>query len=160
MAKEFSKKVYGYDPVEVEKYIESLTKDYEEELDKKKERLTSLIEENRVLTSQLQELNKKLDDYRLHEESVGIAMIKAEESAKLTMAEAERKRQMEIERISMETKKWESRGEEVRHELMAFEEKISELLEKYQSEVNYLASKDVIKTYFKDQSKTSTDRTA
>ncbi len=160
MEKEFSKKVYGYDKDEVEKYINSLIKDYEEELTKKKERLTSLVEENRELTSQLQEINKLLDNYRLQEESVGIALIKAEETAKMTIAEAERKRQLEIDRISFETKKWEDRSDEVRRELMAFEEKISEMLEKYQSEVNYLASKDIKKTYFKEPSKSSNGKTA
>ena len=106
MSLEFSKKVYGYDAGEVEKYIESLTHDYEEELNKKKDRLMELVEENRKMTAQLEEMTKLVESYKKQEESVGIALIKAEESAKLTVAEAERQRQMEIERISYETKKW------------------------------------------------------
>ena len=149
MSLEFSKKVCGYDMGEVREYIDSLTHDYEEELNKKKDRLTELVEENRKMTVQLAEMTKLVESYRQQEESVGIALIKAEESAKTTIAEAERQRQMELDRISFETKKWEERGDEVRRQLMEFEEKIVSIMEKYQSEINYLASKDVKKTYFK-----------
>ena len=145
---------------EVREYIDSLTHDYEEELNKKKDRLTELVEENRKMTVQLAEMTKLVESYRQQEESVGIALIKAEESAKTTIAEAERQRQMELDRISFETKKWEERGDEVRRQLMEFEEKIVSIMEKYQSEINYLASKDVKKTYFKDNIKSNGGKTA
>ena len=160
MSLEFSKKVCGYDMGEVREYIDSLTHDYEEELNKKKGRLTELVEENRKMTAQLAEMTKLVESYRKQEESVGIALIKAEESAKTTIAEAERQRQMELDRISFETKKWEERGDEVRRQLMEFEEKIVSIMEKYQSEINYLASKDVKKTYFKDNIKSNGGKTA
>ncbi len=160
MSLEFSKKVCGYDMGEVREYIDSLTHDYEEELNKKKDRLTELVEENRKMTAQLAEMTKLVESYRKQEESVGIALIKAEESAKTTIAEAERQRQMELDRISFETKKWEERGDEVRRQLMEFEEKIVSIMEKYQSEINYLASKDVKKTYFKDNIKSNGGKTA
>ncbi len=160
MSSEFSKKVYGYDVGEVKKYIDLLTHDYEEELNKKKERLTELVDENRKMASQLEEMTRLVDSYRQQEESVGIALIKAEESAKSTMAEAEKQRQMELDRISFETRKWEERGEEVRHQLIEFEEKIVSIMEKYQSEINYLASKDVKKTYFKESVKAGSGKTA
>lgn len=160
MSLEFSKKVCGYDMGEVREYIDSLTHDYEEELNKKKDRLTELVEENRKMTVQLAEMTKLVESYRKQEESVGIALIKAEESAKTTIAEAERQRQMELDRISFETKKWEERGDEVRRQLMEFEEKIVSIMEKYQSEINYLASKDVKKTYFKDNIKSNGGKTA
>ena len=160
MSLEFSKKVCGYDMGEVREYIDSLTHDYEEELNKKKDRLTELVEENRKMTAQLAKMTKLVESYRKQEESVGIALIKAEESAKTTIAEAERQRQMELDRISFETKKWEERGDEVRRQLMEFEEKIVSIMEKYQSEINYLASKDVKKTYFKDNIKSNGGKTA
>ena len=160
MSLEFSKKVCGYDMGEVREYIDSLTHDYEEELNKKKDRLTELVEENRKMTVQLAEMTKLVESYRQQEESVGIALIKAEESAKTTIAEAERQRQMELDRISFETKKWEESGDEVRRQLMEFEEKIVSIMEKYQSEINYLASKDVKKTYFKDNIKSNGGKTA
>ena len=160
MSLEFSKKVCGYDMGEVREYIDSLTHDYEEELNKKKDRLTELVEENRKMTVQLAEMTKLVESYRQQEESVGIALIKAEESAKTTIAEAERQRQMELDRISFETKKWEERGDEVRRQLMEFEEKIVSIMEKYQSEINYLASKKEKKTYFKDNIKSNGGKTA
>lgn len=160
MSLEFSKKVYGYDVGEVKEYIDSLTRDYEDELNKKKDRLTELVDENRRMTVQLEEMTKLIEAYKLQEESVGIAMIKAEESAKATIEEAEKQRQMELDRITFETKKWEERGDEVRHQLIDFEEKIVLIMEKYQSEINYLASKDVKKTYFKEATKPGGGKTA
>ena len=118
------------------------------------------MDENRKMASQLEEMTRLVDSYRQQEESVGIALIKAEESAKSTMAEAEKQRQMELDRISFETRKWEERGEEVRHQLIEFEEKIVSIMEKYQSEINYLASKDVKKTYFKESVKAGSGKTA
>ena len=97
MSLEFSKKVCGYDMGEVREYIDSLTHDYEEELNKKKDRLTELVEENRKMTVQLAEMTKLVESYRKQEESVGIALIKAEESAKTTIAEAVRLRQLEVD---------------------------------------------------------------
>lgn len=160
MSLEFSKKVYGYDVGEVKEYIDSLTRDYEDELNKKKDRLTELVDENRRMTAQLEEMTKLIEAYKLQEESVGIAMIKAEESAKATIEEAEKQRQMELDRITFEAKKWEERGDEVRHQLIDFEEKIVLIMEKYQSEINYLASKDVKKTYFKEATKPGGGKTA
>lgn len=150
MSTEFAKKMYGYDILQVNKYITELKKDYEDELDKKKKRLDELIEENQKLSQTVDDLNTQIEEYKKHSESVGKALIRAEETARATIADAERKKQIETERISLEVKKWEDRGDEVRQQLVEFEEKIIDLMEKYQSEVNYLASKDVKKKYFKE----------
>lgn len=150
MSLDFSKRIYGYDVGEVEKYIESLTSDYEEELTKKKDRLVDLMEQNRKMTSQLEELTKLVESYKQQEDSVGMALIKAEESAKLTIASAERQRQSEIDRISSDVKKWQEKSDDAKRKLVEFEEQIVNLLEKYQDEINYLTSKDIKKLYFGD----------
>lgn len=150
MSTEFGKRMYGYDVLEVNKYIEELKNDYENELDKKKKRLDELVDENRCLSQTVNDLNVQIEEYKQKADLVGMALIKAEETARITIADAERKKQMETERISLEVKKWEERGEEVRKQLIDFEEKIIDLMEKYQSEVNYLASKDIKKKYFKE----------
>lgn len=156
---EFTKKMYGYDISAVNKYINELKLDYENELDKKKKRMDELLEENGQLCLRIDELTLQIEEYKQKAECVGMALIKAEETARVTIADAERKKQMETERISVEVKKWEDRSEEVRRQLMEFEEKIIDIMEKYQSEVNYLASKDIKKKYFKEISVVP-DRTA
>lgn len=150
MSAEFGRRMYGYDISEVNKYIEELKNDYENELDKKKKRLDELVEENRRLSQTVNDLNLQIEEHKQKADLVGMALIKAEETARITIADAERKKQTETERISFEVKKWEERGEEVRKQLIEFEEKIIDLMEKYQSEVNYLASKDIKKKYFKE----------
>lgn len=150
MSTEFAKKMYGYDVLQVNKYITELKNDYEDELDKKKKRLDELIEENQKLSQTVNDLSAQIEEYKKQSDSVGKALIRAEETARATIEDAERKKQIETERISLEVKKWEDRGEEVRQQLVEFEEKIIDLMEKYQSEVNYLASKDIKKKYFKE----------
>lgn len=150
MSTEFAKKMYGYDVLQVNKYITELKNDYEDELDKKKKRLDELIEENQKLSQTVNDLSTQIEEYKKQSDSVGKALIRAEETARATIEDAERKKQIETERISLEVKKWEDRGEEVRQQLVEFEEKIIDLMEKYQSEVNYLASKDIKKKYFKE----------
>lgn len=150
MSTEFAKKMYGYDVLQVNKYITELKNDYEDELDKKKKRLDELIEENQKLSQAVNDLSTQIEEYKKQSDSVGKALIRAEETARATIEDAERKKQIETERISLEVKKWEDRGEEVRQQLVEFEEKIIDLMEKYQSEVNYLASKDIKKKYFKE----------
>ena len=158
---EFARRMYGYEPKQVDEYVESMKADYEEELDKKKDRLTELVNENRSMRLRIEELERELEVCKEREESVGQAMIKAEEAARATVMEAERKKDAEIEKISFEVKRWEERGDEVRRQLIAFEEELMDMLEKYQSEVNYLASKDVKKTYFgKDSHLPQSDKTA
>ncbi len=156
---EFTKVFRGYDEDEVSEYISRLEADYEDELAQKKDMITKLTEENINMKEKMRRLAEDIDEYKKRTESVGIAMIKAEEAAKVTIEEAEKKRQAEIERVAFETKKWEERSEEVRHQLIAFEEEIAQLLEKYQSEVSYLASKDVRKTFFANQTEMN-DKTA
>ncbi|MBP3348044.1 MAG: DivIVA domain-containing protein [Clostridia bacterium] len=46
---EFARRMYGYEPKQVDEYVESMKADYEEELDKKKDRLTELVNENRAM---------------------------------------------------------------------------------------------------------------
>ncbi len=151
MEQNFLRRVLGYDMDEVDKYIAAMKEDYEERLLRKKERLNELCEENKRFIERIEELKADVARYKEKQESVGIALIKAEETAKNTIAQAELKKQSEIDRIAFEARKWEDKAEVARHELLQFEEMIIDLLEKYQEEVNYLASKDVKKKYFKEE---------
>ncbi len=84
----------------------------------------------------------------------------AQETAKHTIEDAQKKKREEIDRLSTDVKKWEVRGEQVRAELIEFEETILDIMEKYQSEVNYLASKDVKRKYFSDFTTSKPEKTA
>ena len=145
---EFRKRLYGYDVNQVNESVDSLKQEYEKDLALKQARLDELTNENRLLIAKIEELNAQLLQYRDNVQSVALALISAQETAKQTIEDAQKKKREEIDRLSTDVKKWEARGEQVRAELIEFEEAILDIMEKYQSEVNYLASKDVKRKYF------------
>ena len=157
---EFRKRLYGYDAGQVNEAIESLKQEYEKELAIKQARLDSLSNENRSLIAQIEELKTQLLQYQDNVQSVALALISAQETAKQTIEDAQKKKREEIDRLSTDVKKWEARGEQVRAELIEFEETILDIMEKYQSEVNYLASKDVKRKYFSDFTTSKPEKTA
>ena len=145
---QFSGAVLGYHKKEVEEYIEHLTADYEEELTKKKDRLVELSEENRTLRKNLAEMTQALEDFRAREDAIARALLNAEDAAQRTLDNAERQKQAMFAKLAEETRAWEEKNDSLRRQLIAFEESLLELTEKYQSEINYMASKDVKKSYF------------
>ncbi len=59
MQRMFRVKARGYDPSEVESYIERLKKDFEEDLARQKDRLLELRAENKLLSEELAEFRDK-----------------------------------------------------------------------------------------------------
>ncbi|MBE5817854.1 MAG: hypothetical protein E7312_02225 [Clostridiales bacterium] len=157
---EFRKRLYGYDVNQVNESVDSLKQEYEKDLALKQARLDELTNENRLLIAKIEELNAQLLQYRDNVQSVALALISAQETAKQTIEDAQKKKREEIDRLSTDVKKWEARGEQVRAELIEFEEAILDIMEKYQSEVNYLASKDVKRKYFSDHAPSKSEKTA
>ena len=157
---DFRKRLYGYDAKQVNESIDSLKQEYEKELALKQARLDELSNENRSLIAQIEELKTQLLQYQDNVQSVALALISAQETAKHTIEDAQKKKREEIDRLSTDVKKWEARGEHVRAELIEFEETILDIMEKYQSEVNYLASKDVKRKYFSDFTPQKPEKTA
>lgn len=157
---EFHKKLYGYSITQVNEFIESLKQEYENELALKQARLNELSNENRRQAALIEELKIQLSAYEDNVQSVALALISAQETAKQTIEDAQKRKKEEIDRLCEDIKKWESRGIEVRNELIEFEEKILDIMEKYQSEVNYLASKDIKRKYFSDSAPKKSDRSA
>lgn len=148
MEYQFSGSLFGYNKKDVDDYINQMVEDYENELTKKKDRLVELSEENRTLRKQLANLSDELDQFRAREESIAKALLNAEETAQRTLDNAEKQKQAVFAKLEEETRAWEDKNDNLRKQLMDFEESLLALAEKYQSEINYIASKDVKKTYF------------
>ena len=124
-------------------YVLSLRKDYEEELSKKKDRMLELNEENRELKAKLFEHQEKLSLYEEQEIFISKALVKAEESAQAIMKECYHKIDVEKHKINQEKEKWKIREKEIMKQLLAFQNEAYTLMESFQSEINYLTSKEL-----------------
>lgn len=139
----FKKSLFGYSINQVNKYISSLRKDYEQELCKKKDRMFELNEENRTLRRTLGEYEEKLFKYEEQELYISKALIKAEEKAESVMKECYNNKIVLEQKIGREKEKWKIREKEVRKRLLDYQNEAYELMDNIQAELNYLASKEL-----------------
>ena len=151
MKRLFKTSLFGYNRKQVNGYVLSLRKDYERELSKKKDRMFELSQENRDLKSKLLEYEERLSDYEEREIFISKALVKAEESAQAIMKECYHRIDMEKYKIKQEQEKWKTREREIIRQLLAFQQEAYSLMESFQSEINYLTSKELIKLQNEDK---------
>jgi colicin import membrane protein len=150
MKKQFSTEFLGYDKKQVDRRIEELTRDYEEELSKKMERLRELAEENRRLKQEAEEKDERIARFIEQEKYISRALIKAEQRAQAIIEEGQRKSLEEVELLRAEKEKWREKFREVRSELLEFEQAIMEMMEKFRDEINYYTAKEISETILMD----------
>jgi cell division initiation protein len=143
MKKEFSSKVYGYDKKEVDRYIEELKKDYEEELARKRDRMLELAEETRKLKLELQEQGERLERLSEQEKYVSRALIKAEQRAQTIIEDGRKRSAKEMEQMVAEKEKWQNKFRQVRQELLTFEKNLLQIIEKFRDDINYYSAQEV-----------------
>ena len=146
MKKEFSCKVYGYDKKEVDRFIEDLKKDYEEELARKRDRMLELAEETRKLKLEAQEQSENIERLSEQEKYVSQALIKAEQRAQSIIEEGRRKSAKEMEHIVAEKEKWQSKFRQVRQDLMSFEKNLLQMIERFRDDINYYSAQEISDT--------------
>ena len=140
--KKFSVSLFGYCKKQVNAYLLSLRKDYEKELSKSKDRLWEVNAENRELKAKLLEYQEKLSRYGEQELYISKALVKAEESAQEILKESYKKMEIERVKINQEKEKWKTREKEIIEQLLDFQNKAYDLMESFQSEINYLTSRN------------------
>ena len=146
MRKQFSTSIVGYNKEEVDRYLEELTKDYEEELRKKKDRMFELAQEARNLKRQNEELTQCIERFTNQEKYISRALIKAEQRAQAIVEEEQQKIRAEEEQLKIEKEKWSRKFREVRRELMEFEKTLVNLIERFRDDINYYAAKEISDT--------------
>ena len=105
MRKQFSTSIVGYNKEEVDRYLEELTKDYEEELRKKKDRMFELAQEARNLKRQNEELTQCIERFTNQEKYISRALIKAEQRAQAIVEEEQQKSGPREEQLKIEKEK-------------------------------------------------------
>lgn len=151
MKKQFSTGMIGYNKREVDRYLEELTSDYEEELRKKRDRMMELAEETRSLKQQNQEQGERIERLTRQEQSISRVLIDAEQRAQAIIEEGHHKSQEEMEQLQSEKEKWRMKFREVRCELLDFEKTLVDLIEKFRDEINYYTAKEVSDTILVDR---------
>lgn len=141
----FKTALFGYQTDQVNQYVSSLRKDYEEELRKKKDRMFELNEENRDLKKTLDEYKEKLLTYEEQELYISKALIKAEENAQEVLRQCHYSRKRAEEKMVQEQEKWKMRENEIRKKLLDYQNEAYSLMDNIQSEINYLTSKELSK---------------
>jgi len=136
----------GYKKDQVEGHIEKLKREYEAELTKKKDRLDELVNENLTLKQRIEELNERIERYMEQEKLISRVLVKAEQRAALIIEEGQMKYNEEMYKIKLEQEKWREKSRAIRSELLDFNNRILDLIENFQSEINYYAAKEVSDT--------------
>ncbi|NLO81746.1 MAG: hypothetical protein GX094_01570 [Clostridiales bacterium] len=147
----FKTRLFGYSKQQVEQHMIDMRKDYEEELSKKMTRMLELVEENRKMKAQIEELKAKLTELTEKEVYISKALVKAEQKAQCIIEEGRQKISQEMYQMEMEKNKWKERCKEIRRQLMDFERTVCAIMENFYSEINYLASKDISEDLFCDE---------
>lgn len=144
MKKLFKISLFGYSRQQVNAHVLSLRKDYETELSKRKDRMWEVSAENRELKTEISGYKERLAKYGEQELFISKAMVKAEESAQAMLKDCYRKIDIEKSKIKDEKEKWKVRENEIINQLLDLQNKIYDIMESFQSELNYLASKRVM----------------
>jgi len=143
MNKSFSIGIFGYKKKEVTQYMKELEMDYEEELKKKQERMLDLAEENRILRQEIQKQDEKIKDFAEQEKLISRVLIEAQEKAENIMNESRQKAELEMSKLQIEKEKWQNKFREIRQELLAFENNLLMLIERFRDEVNYYTAQEI-----------------
>lgn len=157
MKKQFSTGMIGYNKGEVDRYLEELTRDYEEELRKKRDRMMELAEETRNLKQKNQEQKDRIEGFTHQEQYISRALINAEQRAQAIIEEGQLKSQEEIKQLKAEKEKWRRKFREVRRELLVFEQTLVNLIEKFRDDINYYTAKEISDTILIDGETEETD---
>ena len=154
MKKQFSTGFIGYRKRQVDRRLEDLTRDYEEELGKKKDRMLELAEENHRLRQEVEEQNQRIEKFIEQEKYISRTLIKAEQRAQVIVEEGRMKSLEEIEQLKAEKEKWRDKFREVRSELLVLEQALTEIMGKFRDEINYYTAKEISESILTDEEET------
>lgn len=155
MKKLFSSGLFGYKKDQVDNYIQEMKKDYENELYKKRERMTELSEENRAIKLEVEALKEQVSRLLEQENCVSRALVKAEQRAQTIIEEGKRKADADKHKITMEKDKWREKSRKIRSELLAFDQMVADMMERFRAEINYYTAKEVSETLLEEEDENS-----
>lgn len=145
---------HGYNPNQVDKYINNLTLKYEEKLAEQKDRLVSL-------KTELDIANASLNEYRDKDKQISRALVMAVEKAEQIEDASKRIYGLEIKRVRLLYNRWEVLLEEIenRYPNLATTGKTKILLKDFKQSIEEVLRQNSKFTSVRDDIKATTDDT-
>lgn len=145
---------HGYNPEQVDKYINNLTLKYEEKLAEQKDRLVSL-------KSELDMANASLNEYKDKDKQISRALVMAVEKAEQIEDSSKRIYGLEIKRVRLLYNRWEVLLEEIenRYPNLATTGKTKILLKDFKQSIDEVLRQNNEFTSVRDDIKATTDDT-
>ncbi len=145
---------HGYNPTQVDKYINNLTLKYEEKLAEQKDRLISL-------KSELDMANASLNEYKDKDKQISRALVMAVEKAEQIEDASKRIYGLEIKRVRLLYNRWEVLLEEIenRYPNLATTGKTKILLKDFKQNIEEVLKQNNKLTSVRDDIKATTDDT-
>lgn len=151
MKKLFATGLFGYCKKQVDHYLDSMKKDYENELYKKKERMMELSEENRSLKLEIDALAKRVNQLTEQEQYISRALVKAEQRAQSIIEDGQYKADEVLYQLKREKDQWRQKARDIRQELLTFEQAVLSMIERFRSDINYYAGKEISETLLMEE---------
>ncbi len=136
----FKTGLFGFRKKSVLAYVDSLAKNYSDELAAKEEELTRLRAENKQLSEQNAEYAKQVGSMQSEREYIANAIILAEQEAQRLLEDA--RKDVDVRRAELEKSLEEdtARAKQARAELTAMHEKARSIVKEYEDKLAELAA--------------------
>ena len=159
MKKLFATGLFGYSKKQVDQYIDLMKKDYENELYKKKERMMELSDENRGLRLEIDALAKRVSQMADQEKYISRALVKAEQRAQSIIEDGQYKADEVLYQLKREKDKWREKAHDIRQEFISFEQDVLAMMERFRSDINYYAGKEISETLLMEEDVEEAEKT-
>ena len=138
MEENFSKGIFGLNKKDVENYITTIKKDYEEELLEQTKQLQEMKAENEKLNDRLNKLLNEKREVEIAKQNISDVLVKAELQAKQILDDAREKADKERHELELSIEAEKEKLIDTRIELAMLKDKAKELMLKFSEDISNL----------------------
>lgn len=138
MEENFSKGIFGLNKKDVETYIASIKKDYEEELLEQTKQLQEMKAENEKLNERLNKLLNEKKEVEMAKQNISDVLVRAELQAKQIIDSAREEANKEKHELDLSIELQKEKLIDARLELAMLKDKAKELMLKFSDDISSL----------------------
>lgn len=138
MEENFSKGIFGLNKKDVETYIASIKKDYEEELLEQTKQLQEMKAENEKLNERLNKLLNEKKEVEMAKQNISDVLVRAELQAKQIIDSAREEANKEKHELDLSIELQKEKLIDARLELAMLKDKAKELMIKFSDDISSL----------------------
>jgi polyhydroxyalkanoate synthesis regulator phasin len=158
MKKLFKKSIWGYHCITVNQYIDSMKKDYNDDLVAKKERIFELNDSLRSLKEKILDLSNELDKYKENEKYISKVMVRAEAKAYAIQEEGKDQYDTLLKQIDKERENWAHYFQTSISKVKEFQNEMILTLDEYCTGISMLENREMEKMMLLDKNVICTNR--